>query len=134
MIWRLAADVVLVLHLAFVIFVVLGGILTWRWPRLALVHVPVAVYGMVIQLVGFRCPLTPFEKALRRRAGDEGYDEGFVEHYIVPVLYPGEFTAGVKLLMALLVLGINVAVYMVAWRVMWPRRRAERSARTSVTA
>jgi len=132
--WRLAADAVLVLHLSFVVFVVLGGVLTWRWPRLALVHLPVAVYGVVIQLVGFRCPLTPLEKALRRRAGDEGYDEGFVEHYIVPVLYPGEFTAGVKLVLALLVLGVNVAVYVVAWRIMWPRRRAKRSAGTTVTA
>ncbi|MDH3707740.1 MAG: DUF2784 domain-containing protein [Acidimicrobiia bacterium] len=134
MTWRLAADAVLVLHLSFVVFVVLGGVLTWRWPRLALVHLPVAVYGVVIQLVGFRCPLTPLEKALRRRAGDEGYDEGFVEHYIVPVLYPGEFTAGVKLVLALLVLGVNVAVYVVAWRIMWPRRRAKRSAGTTVTA
>lgn len=134
MIWRLAADVVLLLHLAFVVFVVLGGVPTWRWPRLAWVHLPVAVYGVVIQLVGFRCPLTPLEKALRRRAGDEGHDEGFVEHYIVPVLYPGEFTAGVKLVLALLVLGVNVAAYVVALRIMWPRRRAKRSAGTTVTA
>lgn len=86
MLWRVAADVVLVLHLAF---------------------------------VGFRCPLTPLEKWLRREAGSTGYDEGFVEHYIVPVLYPGEFTTTVKLVLAAVVAGANVLAY----RVLWVRSR-----------
>jgi hypothetical protein len=92
--WRVAADVVLGVHLALVAFVVFGGFLTWRWPRIALVQLPVALYGVTIEIVGFRCPLTPLEKWLRRRAGSAGYDGGFVEHYIVGVLYPGEFTGG----------------------------------------
>ena len=68
MLWRVAADVVLVIHLAFVAFVVFGGFLTWRWPRVAVVQLPVALYGVIIEIAGFRCPLTPFEKWLRGRA------------------------------------------------------------------
>lgn len=113
MLWRVAADVVLVVHLAFVVFVVVGGLLAWRWPYVALVHVPVVVYAVVIELVGFRCPLTPLEKALRRKAGDVGYEGGFVEHYIVPVLYPGEFTTGTKIVLACGVVVVNAAVYSV---------------------
>ncbi len=109
------ADVVMVVHLAFVLFVVFGGFLTWRWPKVAYVQIPVAIYGIVIELVGFRCPLTPLEKALRREAGSSGYDGGFVEHYIVPVLYPGEFTTGVKTLLAGIVLVANVVAYGVLW-------------------
>ena len=82
MLWRLAADVVLVLHLAFVVFVCVGGFLTWRWPAVGYIQLPAAAYGVIIELAGFRCPLTPLEKWLRRRAGSTGYDGGFVEHYI----------------------------------------------------
>ena len=113
--WRVAADVVLVVHLGFVAFVVFGGFLTWRWPRVAWVQLPVALYGVIIEIVGFRCPLTPLEKWLRRRAGSAGYDGGFVEHYIVPVLYPGEFTQGVKTLLAGVVLAANAVAYGVLW-------------------
>jgi hypothetical protein len=106
-----AADVVLVIHLAFVAFVVFGGFLTWRWPLVALVQLPVALYGVIIEIAGFRCPLTPFEKWLRRRAGSAGYDGGFVEHYVVGVLYPGEFTGGVKVLLASVVVLANAMAY-----------------------
>ncbi|MDQ2669395.1 MAG: DUF2784 domain-containing protein, partial [Gemmatimonadota bacterium] len=90
MIWRVLADLVVGLHLAFVVFVVLGGLLVLRWPRLALVHLPVAVYGALIEWIGWVCPLTPLENMLRREAGGAGYEGGFVEHYIVPLLYPGQ--------------------------------------------
>lgn len=109
--WRIAADLVLVVHLAFVAFVVFGGFLTWRWPRVALVQVPVAFYGVIIEIIGFRCPLTPLEKSLRRKAGSAGYDGGFVEHYIVDVLYPAEFTTGIKVLLACVVVLTNVVAY-----------------------
>jgi hypothetical protein len=119
--WRLAADSVMLFHLAVVVFVVLGGMLAWRWSSAALVHLGAAAYGVVILLVGFTCPLTPLEKALRRRAGDAGYDGGFVEHYVVGVLYPGELTAVVQSVMITGLLAINVAVY----AVMLHRRRRE---------
>lgn len=109
--WRLAADVVLVVHLAFIVFVVVGGSLVLRWRGVARFHVPAAVYGALILVAGFTCPLTPLEKSLRRRAGQAGFEGGFVEHYVVPVIYPGEFTTGVKLVLAGLVIAVNLVVY-----------------------
>ena len=114
--WRLLADVVVVVHALFIVFVVAGGLLALRWRWMAFVHLPVAVYGVVIELVGFTCPLTPLEKALRRRAGSAGYDGGFVEHYVIPLVYPGEFTSGVKIVLALLIVAVNVVVYTIVWR------------------
>ena len=116
MVWRFAADVVVVLHAAFIVFVVAGGFAVVRHPRLAWVHVPAAVYGVVIQLAGFTCPLTPLEKWLRRRAGSAGYEGGFVEQYVIPIVYPGEFTPTVQLVLATLVLVVNVAAYALVWR------------------
>jgi hypothetical protein len=105
------ADLVVVLHSLFVLFVIFGGLLVLRWPRLAYVHLPVATYGALIELVGWICPLTPLEKRLREQAGLEGYEGGFVEHYILPVLYPSALTRGVQLVLGGLVIGINVAIY-----------------------
>lgn len=119
MLWRWSADAVMLVHLAFIVFTVVGGFLAWRWSRLAIVHLPVLAYGVLIQLVGFTCPLTPLEKALRRRAGSAGYEGGFVEHYVVPAIYPGEFTTGVKLVLAIALVVVNV----VAYGVWWSRRR-----------
>lgn len=115
-VWRLAADVVVLVHAAFIVFVVAGGALVLRWRWVAFVHVTAAVYGVVIQLVGFTCPLTPLEKALRRRAGTAGYDGGFVEHYVIPLVYPGEFTTGIKATLAVLIVLANAAVYIFVLR------------------
>ena len=120
--WRLGADVVMSAHLVFVVFVVLGGIASWRWPRAVWAHVGAAVYGIVILVVGFTCPLTPLEKALRTRAGQAGYDGGFVEHYVVGVLYPGELTASIEVLLVAGLVGINAGVYAVSLR-RWRRTR-----------
>jgi hypothetical protein len=105
------ADLVVVLHFAFVLFVIFGGLLVLRWPKLAYVHLPVAAYGALIELVGWICPLTPLEKHLREQAGLEGYEGGFVEHYILPVLYPSGLNRGVQLVLGSLVIGINIAIY-----------------------
>jgi Protein of Unknown function (DUF2784) len=112
----MAADVVVVFHFAFVLFVVFGGLLALRWPKVAYVHLPVAVYGALIELVGWVCPLTPLEKRLRESAGLPGYEGGFVEHYILPVLYPSGLTRGVQLVLGLIVIGLNLLIYTrVAW-------------------
>jgi small basic protein len=92
---------------------VLGGLLALRWPKVAYVHLPVAVYGALIELVGWICPLTPLEKQLRESAGLQGYEGGFVEHYILPVLYPSGLTRGVQLSLGLVVIALNVAIYWV---------------------
>ena len=115
MIYRVLADVVLVLHLCFVLFVVLGGLLALRWPRLAWVHVPVALYGALIEFAGFVCPLTPLENYLRRRGGEAGYAGGFIDHYIMATLYPQGLTRKAQLILGVAVLAINAAIYAVWW-------------------
>lgn len=114
--YRLAADAVVVLHLGFVLFVVLGGLLVLRWPRVAWVHLPVAFYGALIEVVGFVCPLTPLENRLRDAAGQAGYEGGFVEHYLLPILYPGALTREVQWLLAAGVVLVNGVVYGVVIR------------------
>jgi hypothetical protein len=120
--YKLAADGVVVLHLAFVAFVVLGGLLVLRWRRVAWVHLPVAFYGALIEVVGFVCPLTPLENRLREAAGQAGYEGGFVEHYLLPVLYPAGLTREVQWVLAAFVVLVNVAVYGVVIR-RWRKAR-----------
>ena len=114
--YRDAADVVLVVHLGFVLFVVLGGLLALRWPRVAWVHVPVALYGASIEFIGFICPLTPLEIWLRRRGGEAGYEGGFIEHYITAALYPTGLTREIQVALGVGVLLLNAIVYAVWWR------------------
>jgi hypothetical protein len=110
------AGVVVGLHLGFVLFVVLGGLLVLRWPRLAWVHLPAAVWGALIEFAGWVCPLTPLENHLRRAAGTAEYAGGFVEHYLLPVLYPVGLTRGTQYLFGAFVVGVNAAVYWWVWR------------------
>lgn len=121
---RLLADAVVGLHFAFVLFVVLGGLPVLRWRRLAWVHLPAAAWGALIEFAGWICPLTPLENQLRRRAGEAGYAGGFVEHYVLPVLYPAELTREVQIALGLFVLVLNAGVY--GW-LLWRRRRRRSS-------
>ena len=105
------ADLVVVLHFLFVLFVVLGGLLVLRWPWVAYLHVPTAIWGALIEFMGWVCPLTPLEKRLREDAGLAGYEGGFVEHYILPALYPSALTRGVQIVLGSLVIGVNLAIY-----------------------
>jgi hypothetical protein len=107
------ADLVVVVHSLFVIFVVLGGLLALRWWKVIYLHLPAVAWGAFIEFAGGICPLTPLENALRRRAGLAGYQGGFVEHYILPVLYPTGLTHKVQLVLGALVIGINIIVYAV---------------------
>lgn len=111
MIYKLLADFVSLAHLAFVLFVVLGGIAVWWAPRLAWLHLPAVAWGALIEFMGWICPLTPWEQSLRRLAGDKGYTGGFVEHYLLPLLYPDGLTRDVQILLGLLVLAINGTAY-----------------------
>lgn len=114
--YRGAADVVLVVHFAFVAFVVLGGLLALRWRRVAWVHIPVALYGALIEFAGFVCPLTPLEVWLRRQGGEAGYAGGFVEQYVTAALYPTGLTREIQVALGVGVLAINAAVYFIWWR------------------
>jgi hypothetical protein len=121
MLYRLLADAALILHAGFVAFVVLGALLVLRWRRIAWVHVPVVLWGAGIEFVGGICPLTPLENQWRRLAGEFGYPGGFVEHYVMSVLYPNGLTRRAQLVLGAMVLLVNAAIY--AW-VFWRGRSA----------
>jgi hypothetical protein len=111
LIYRALADLVLVVHLTFVLFVVLGGLLVLRWPRAAWLHIPAAVWGVLIEYTGWICPLTPLENSFRARGGEAGYTGGFIEHYIQPVLYPAGLTRSTQVVLGSCVLLVNLAAY-----------------------
>jgi hypothetical protein len=117
MAYRILADLVVGVHALFVAFVVFGGLLALRWPWAAAAHLPAAVWGTLIEFRGWVCPLTPLENSLRASAGQAGYHGGFIEHYLLPVLYPKGLTQGVQLVLGSLVIAVNVLVYgLVLWR------------------
>jgi hypothetical protein len=116
--FRAAADLTLLLHLAFVVFVVLGGVLSLRWPWVAWVHVPAAAWGVAIEFGGWICPLTPLENYLRRQSGDTGYAGDFIGHYIVALLYPASLTRGTQFVLGGIAFAVNVWVY---WRLVQQR-------------
>ena len=109
--WHLAAVAALTLHLAFIVFVVLGGLLAWRWRRVAWLHLPAAAWGTWIELSGAVCPLTVVENAFRERAGLAGYGDGFVAHYLLATIYPAGLTRHVQFALAALVVAINLILY-----------------------
>ncbi len=125
MAYRFLADLLVALHLAFALFVVLGGVLVlWR-RRLAFLHLPVAIWGVFIELSGWVCPLTPLEVRLRILGGQAGYRGGFVEHYLLPVLYPSGLTREQQVGLGIVVGVLNLGVYgLVIWRMMRERGRA----------
>jgi Protein of Unknown function (DUF2784) len=105
------ATLVVLVHMAFVAFVVGGGLLAFRWPRAAWVHVPAALWGAAIALGGLTCPLTPLENWLRVRAGVTAYDTGFLEHYLLPMLYPAGLTRSLQAATGIFVVAVNALVY-----------------------
>jgi hypothetical protein len=111
MFYRLAADLVLILHGVFVAFVVLGGLFCLRWPATALLQLPAAIWGVGIELTGGICPLTPLENRLRRLAGEQGFEGGFVENYLLSALYPEGLTREVQMTLAGAAILFNVAIY-----------------------
>lgn len=111
------AMLVVFIHLLFILFVVFGGLFVFWKPWMAWVHLPVAAYGILIEWVGWICPLTPLEKTLRERAGEQSYAGGFVEQYLLPLIYPPGFSRNVALVLGALVLAVNVVIYGIyLWR------------------
>jgi hypothetical protein len=107
----LLADAVVLVHLAFITFVMGGALLALRWRWAACLHLPAAVWGAYVELAGKICPLTPLELALRAKAGEAGYETSFIDHYLVPVIYPAELTPAIQRASGLLVLIVNIALY-----------------------
>ena len=124
MLYRIAADLVLALHLGFIAFVVLGWLLILRYRWMAYVHVPAAVWGAFIEITGRICPLTIWENSFRQSAGESGYSESFVEHYLLPVIYPAGLTRSIQFWIAGCVIIVNVVIY--AWLLYrWKSGRTE---------
>lgn len=120
MLWPAVAADVVVFHLLFILFALLGGLLVWRWHGLVWLHVPAAVWGLV-ELMHWPCPLTPLEQSLRLAAGQAGYRGGFVEHYLLPIIYPAGFTPQIQVVLGLIVLLLNGLIYTAILRQRWPR-------------
>lgn len=116
MIYRSLADLVLVVHLGFILFVVLGGLLVLRHPRLAWLHLPAAAWGAAIEFFGWICPLTPLENHFRRLGGQAGYAGDFIDHYLTAIIYPEGLTRGVQVGLGILVVVVNLALYVRAGR------------------
>lgn len=111
MIYGALADGVLVFHLAFIVFVVLGALLVLRWPWVAVLHVPSFLWGAVMEFAGWICPLTPLELHLRALAGTSGYEVRFLEHYLLRLIYPGSLTRGMQIAIGAGVLAVNGLLY-----------------------
>lgn len=111
MFYRIAADGLVLFHLSFIVFVLLGGLLVLKWRRLLWWHLPAAAWGVAVELFHLPCPLTRWENLMRQAAGQQGYGGGFIEHYVWPVIYPAGLTPGIQLWLGGVVLVINVVVY-----------------------
>ena len=109
--YGLLADLTVLLHAAFILFAVLGGLLAVRWPRIAWLHLPAVLWAAFIEFSGRICPLTPLENHYRELAGENGYTGGFIEHYILPVIYPAGLTRNIQLGLGLGVLVVNIVAY-----------------------
>ena len=124
MFFRLAADGVLLLHLAFILFALLGAAMAVRWRWLPLVHLPAAAWGVFVELTGRICPLTYLENFLRIKAGQSGYTGSFIEHYLLNIIYPSGLTREIQFALAATVVVVNIAIY--GWLI--SRRRQKRDA------
>ncbi len=122
MVYKVLADLVVLIHLAFILFAVLGGILTIWWRRMIWVHVPVVVWAVAIVFAGWICPLTPLENWLRNHGGGTAYASGFVEHYLLPILYPTGLTRGVQFALGVFVVAVNLGIY---WYIFHSRYRGQ---------
>ena len=116
MFYRLCADLVLLLHLGFVLFVLLGGFLLIRWPQLMWLHLPAAAWGALVEFSGWICPLTPLENWLRTQAGEAGYAGDFIVRYLSSILYPDVLTHELQVVFGTLVLVVNLVIYGWLWR------------------
>ena len=114
---KLGIDIIVTLHLCFVLFVLFGGVLLLKWPKLAWLHIPAVLWGILVELNGWLCPLTPLENQLRQQAGLGLYEGDFVMHYLMPVLYPVDLTRTTQIVFGLIVIIVNLALYLYIFRI-----------------
>ena len=126
MLYRLCADLVVLLHLTFIAFAVLGGFLVLRWWKVAWLHLPAAAWAAYVEIYLRFCPLTPLENRLRALGGEATYDTGFIAHYITPIIYPPGITHGIQTVLGMLLVASYIVIYAIAWRL--HRHRRERAA------
>ena len=115
----LLADLVVLLHVLFVLFVLFGGLLAAKWPRVLWIHGPALAWGCLVEFSGWMCPLTPLENWLRMQGGVSGYHGDFLSHWLLPLLYPAFLTDRIQIILGTLVLTLNGTIY--AW--LWRRRQ-----------
>ena len=111
MLSRIIADLLVMLHFGFIVFVVLGGLLLLRYRWLVVVHMPAVLWGVLLEFRGWYCPLTDWENDFRRAANQAGYSGGFVEHYIIPLIYPAGLTTNIQIMLGALVVLANLLIY-----------------------
>jgi hypothetical protein len=109
--YSIAADALVIAHLIFIVFVMLGGLLLLKWRWFIYLHLPAVAWGILVELFGWLCPLTPLEQHFRILAGETGYSGGFVQHYLLPIIYPAGLTRELQILIAFSVIAINLAIY-----------------------
>lgn len=126
--YRIAAELVMATHFLFVVYVALGGLLVLRWRWTVWLHIPAVIWGAYIASSGGICPLTPLENWLRVQAGQAGYEGGFVQRYIMPILYPGEITVSQQMIETVVVVFANAVIYLLVLRRVRAERRALRQA------
>ena len=122
MLYRIAADGLVLFHLLFILFVLFGGLLVLKWRWLIWGHLPVAAWGVSVEILHLTCPLTEWENRMRLAAGQTGYGGGFIEHYVWPVIYPAGLTPAIQLALGSAVLAVNVLVYLRLFK-LWKLRR-----------
>lgn len=113
--YSVAADALVIAHLAFIMFVMLGGLLLLKWPRCIYLHLPAVAWGTLVELRGWLCPLTPLEQHYRALAGETGYSGDFVQHYLLPLIYPAGLTRDVQTILAMCVITVNLVIYAVIY-------------------
>ena len=111
MLSRLIADLALILHFLFILFVIFGGLLVFKWSRFVCVHIPCTIWGALLEIYRWSCPLTYLENYFRKQAGISGYPGGFIENYLLPIIYPAELTANIQLTLGIIVIVINLVIY-----------------------
>ena len=118
----LLANLVLIVHMVFIFFVVFGGVLVLKWHKLAWLHIPCVVWGILIEFQGWFCPLTPLENYLLQSAGADIYEDSFIQHYLMPVIYPSGLTFNVQILLGFCVIIINFTIYCIVWH-LWNNQK-----------